>query len=519
MRSGTHTMSGMTAGCALALVAGLAAGVGVDVASAAPLAEQTVEIGAMKRLRVDTRGNVFETPMDGVIGGGYSARDGCPQVSSHTSTSFEGGTYAAQGGFAESEIAAVSYTLNAASFPARLSLMEFVFAQQNAVVTTTTQYVVKIWNGNPNTGTLIAEFESDPSGFPLPQLVMPPGTQGTNIQVSVDPSDPEQIILTGDDPVTPRTFSIGIQITQHNDQTGNPCSVAPPSNRNAFPVTDNTSSSCGIGYAQLNQPTRNWLFGVNCGPNGCPANGGWTTFSNLQPDTSIAGFCIPGCRPRGDWVIRATWDPTNCPGVPGGCCFGAVGCVDVLDAAGCATAGGTFLGPGLTCADANGNGTADICELPPPNQLPTAEAGDNSEFVDEDNDGFAECVLNGSASSDVDGVIVSYVWDLGGVTIAESTSAITSALLPQGTNVVRLVVTDDRGGTDEDFVLVRVLPGTGCPGCAADYDQDGGVTGSDIGAFFADYEQGLACADVDGDGGVTGGDLAFFFSVFEAGGC
>lgn len=58
-----------------------------------------------------------------------------------------------------------------------------------------------------------------------------------------------------------------------------------------------------------------------------------------------------------------------------------------------------------------------------------------------------------------------------------------------------------------------------CSPCAADYDDDGGVTGGDLAAFFFDFEQGLTCADVDGDGGVTGGDLAFFFAAFEAGGC
>lgn len=58
-----------------------------------------------------------------------------------------------------------------------------------------------------------------------------------------------------------------------------------------------------------------------------------------------------------------------------------------------------------------------------------------------------------------------------------------------------------------------------CPSCPADYDQDGGVTGADIGAFFVDYEQGGACADVDQDGGVTGADVGAFFVVYEAGGC
>ncbi len=58
-----------------------------------------------------------------------------------------------------------------------------------------------------------------------------------------------------------------------------------------------------------------------------------------------------------------------------------------------------------------------------------------------------------------------------------------------------------------------------CPPCAADYDNNGGVDGGDLAAFFADFETGETCADVDGNGGVDGGDLGYFFTVFEAGGC
>lgn len=58
-----------------------------------------------------------------------------------------------------------------------------------------------------------------------------------------------------------------------------------------------------------------------------------------------------------------------------------------------------------------------------------------------------------------------------------------------------------------------------CAGCPADYNQNGGVEGSDISAFFSDYEQGLPCADVDHNGGIDGADLAYFFAVYEAGGC
>jgi hypothetical protein len=58
-----------------------------------------------------------------------------------------------------------------------------------------------------------------------------------------------------------------------------------------------------------------------------------------------------------------------------------------------------------------------------------------------------------------------------------------------------------------------------CPACPADFDQDGGITGGDIAAFFGDYERGDVCADVDQDGGITASDVATFFLVFEAGDC
>ena len=78
------------------------------------------------------------------------------------------------------------------------------------------------------------------------------------------------------------------------------------------------------------------------------------------------------------------------------------------------------------------------------------------------------------------------------------------------------------GDTARRFTLVPgVNPcnSSACPACPADFDQDGGVTGSDIGAFFAEFEQGGACGDTDLDGGITGGDIAAFFAAFEAGGC
>ena len=55
--------------------------------------------------------------------------------------------------------------------------------------------------------------------------------------------------------------------------------------------------------------------------------------------------------------------------------------------------------------------------------------------------------------------------------------------------------------------------------CPADFNQDGGVDGADVSAYFIAWEQGANEADVNQDGGVDGSDIEFFFTVWEAGGC
>lgn len=54
--------------------------------------------------------------------------------------------------------------------------------------------------------------------------------------------------------------------------------------------------------------------------------------------------------------------------------------------------------------------------------------------------------------------------------------------------------------------------------CLADIDQNGGVDGGDLGAFFELFEAGDPAADLDFNGGIDGGDLSTFFEHFE-GGC
>jgi subtilisin-like proprotein convertase family protein len=88
-----------------------------------------------------------------------------------------------------------------------------------------------------------------------------------------------------------------------------------------------------------------------------------------------------------------------------------------------------------------------------------------------------------------------------------------------------LTVSDNAGGdvgaiTSFSIIPVEVRPACSfCPVCAADYNQDGGVDGADVEAFYGDWEEAAGCSDVNQDGGVDGGDVEFFFTVWEAGGC
>lgn len=66
------------------------------------------------------------------------------------------------------------------------------------------------------------------------------------------------------------------------------------------------------------------------------------------------------------------------------------------------------------------------------------------------------------------------------------------------------------------FVVVDPLA---CSTCAADFNGDGGVDGSDVAAFFDAWESGAPCGDVNGDGGIDGQDIEAFFVLWEAGGC
>ncbi|MBL9000121.1 MAG: hypothetical protein JNK25_03160 [Phycisphaerae bacterium] len=79
--------------------------------------------------------------------------------------------------------------------------------------------------------------------------------------------------------------------------------------------------------------------------------------------------------------------------------------------------------------------------------------------------------------------------------------------------------TSDTGCCEAPVVDLGAFEYVTPPPCPADFNQDGGVDGSDVEAFFLVWETGGEFGDVNRDGGVDGGDVEFFFLAWEAGGC
>ena len=69
----------------------------------------------------------------------------------------------------------------------------------------------------------------------------------------------------------------------------------------------------------------------------------------------------------------------------------------------------------------------------------------------------------------------------------------------------------------QGFALVATGAVAEAPDCIGDFNQDGGVDGQDVEAFFLAWGDGLNEADLNQDGGVDGQDVETFFLAWEAG--
>lgn len=152
----------------------------------------------------------------------------------------------------------------------------------------------------------------------------------------------------------------------------------------------------------------------------------------------------------------------------------------------------------LTVTDNSGLSNTDFMQItvnavvPPDNIPPVSDAGPDQVRALPTN----TVTLNGTASFDVDGTIVAYLWTKisgpTGGTIATPTSAITNVTgLTQGTYNYKLRVTDNIGDTSIDFMQIQVNPAPIAPVANAGADQtlqlpQSGTTVSGSGSFDID---------------------------------
>ncbi|MBS0197449.1 MAG: immunoglobulin domain-containing protein [Planctomycetes bacterium] len=120
---------------------------------------------------------------------------------------------------------------------------------------------------------------------------------------------------------------------------------------------------------------------------------------------------------------------------------------------------------------------------------------------------------------------ITYVWRKDGAPIDSSPtanpSAVTAALMltdvqSADDGIYDCVVTNACGSITSGAATLSVCA---CLDCPADFNQDGGIDGSDVDAFFNRWEAGSCDADANQDGGIDGADVDTFFAAWEAGGC
>ncbi|MGB5303116.1 MAG: PKD domain-containing protein [Gemmatimonadota bacterium] len=130
------------------------------------------------------------------------------------------------------------------------------------------------------------------------------------------------------------------------------------------------------------------------------------------------------------------------------------------------------------------------------NQPPVADAGADQTVTDADDSGAEDVTLDGSASTDADGTIVSWSWTVDGTEIA--TGEMATVAFDVGVTTVVLTVTDDEGATGTDNVTITVEAFVGNQAPTADAGPDQTVTDADNSGDEDVTLDGSASADADG---------------------
>jgi gliding motility-associated-like protein len=153
----------------------------------------------------------------------------------------------------------------------------------------------------------------------------------------------------------------------------------------------------------------------------------------------------------------------------------------------------------LTVTDDDGATATDILLVQvnnPANVAPVADAGEDKTLTLEDEEEELEVALDGSASTDEDGEIVSYSWSIAGEEIATGVNP--TVELPVGTSTIVLTVTDDDGATATDEVAITINAAANVAP-VADAGEDKTVTDEE-GEGEEEVElDGSASTDADGE--------------------
>jgi subtilisin family serine protease/subtilase family serine protease len=143
------------------------------------------------------------------------------------------------------------------------------------------------------------------------------------------------------------------------------------------------------------------------------------------------------------------------------------------------------------------------------NLRPVASAGPDQTVTDTNGDGVESVTLDGSASSDPDGSIVSYEWREDSTVLSAEASA--SIFLAVGTHTLTLQVTDDHGATGTDTVVVTVnsnFPHVSVTATTAQATEAGPTAGTFTVARTGDLSAALIVNYTIGGTATAGADFA-----------
>ena len=146
--------------------------------------------------------------------------------------------------------------------------------------------------------------------------------------------------------------------------------------------------------------------------------------------------------------------------------------------------------------DATASDAVVVVVNSPANASPTADAGPDQTVTDADGNGSENITLDGSASTDTDGTIATYVWTQNGAQIA--TGANPTVTLPVGSQTITLTITDDDSAMASDEVVIIInAPANEAPVANAGADQT--VTDADNSGSEDVALDGSSSTDSDGD--------------------